>query len=119
MPGNYDISIYQGDYFELPLELKQSDGVTPVNLTGHTGLGQIRAAPESGDVEAVITVTITNASQGHLTASMSSAVTAAIELPDTVKGWMGGVYDIQTTDGSGKVTTWLAGVANVRKQVTR
>lgn len=119
--GVYDITVEQGSTFSLAIALKDSLGAA-INLTGHTFRGQIRKTISDTTIQASFTFNIdAPATLGTLTATISAANTALIEMPTnntpnhtTVRM----VYDIESEIG-GVVYRWLQGIANISPEATR
>ena len=73
-----DITLYTGTNFTLSLTVTNADG-TAVDLTGASIVSQIRAASTS-PILATFTTTITNASAGKATLSLTNAQTLALPI---------------------------------------
>ncbi len=116
LPAVYDIEIYIGDDFSLPIRLK-ADNVY-VNLTGWTGRAQLRNGV--GTLLATFTVTVGNQSTtpGLVTVSMANTITSGLS-PSGNSPTTTAVYDVELTDTGSKVRTYLAGTATVVIDVTR
>ena len=108
--GTYNFTIEQGTTFNRIITLQENGSA--MNLTGYSVASQIRSTHDSGTVVGTITCTISNASAGQITLSMTNSVTSAIE-----EGIY--VYDIEITSGSGTVTRILEGKVTVSPEVTR
>ena len=72
----------------------------------------MRSTHDSSTVVGTFTCTVSNASGGIITISMTSSVTAAIE-----EGIY--VYDLEITSGAGIATRLLQGEITVNPEVTR
>ena len=83
-----------------------------MNLTGYSVASKMRSTHDSSTVVGTFTCTISNASGGEITMSMTSSTSSAIE-----EGIY--VYDLETTSGSGTVTRLLQGEVTVNPEVTR
>lgn len=121
MAGRYDIVIYQGSTFELPLTLKNGDG-TPFNLTSWIPRGQMRRHVRSTAIAATFTCTIIEpATNGQFTVSLSSAITAAIIAGDSVTDPRSlYVYDVEMeNEVTGAVKRIIEGSAYIDPEVTR
>ena len=120
---NRDITVYQGATFQIQLEIKNSLGV-PLNLTGYTFRGQIRRTVSFSAIEASFTFTIADqiTDTGKVTCVISATDTAAIVV-DTSSTFQRKTtkmaYDIESEDGSGFVTRWLQGVADIVPEATK
>ncbi len=109
LPANYDITIYKGDYFQLPIVIKDSTG-TPMNLTGYTAKSVLKTGyDDPGGVS--FTCTITDAVNGAVTLFLSSSVTTTL-LAGTY------IYDFQLTSSLNETRTYLAGDVTVINEVT-
>jgi hypothetical protein len=108
LPANVNLSIYQGDDFQMTIAVNNPDG-SPADLTGATVMSQIRAAAsQSSPVLATLTPSISgNVISLHL-ASVDSAA-----LPPSA------VWDCQMTDAKPYVTTLVAGTVTSTPQVTQ
>lgn len=109
MPAERDISIYAGDTYTHELRLKDSSN-TAINISNRTYTGGLKISKSSSDIVASFVSTITNASNGVVVFSLSSATTANIT-PGTY------LYDFQE-ENVGVVTTLLTGKAIVTGQVS-
>lgn len=114
-PAVKNLVIYQGDSFDFwfRLRVKNSDPVQYVDLTGYTGLAQIRADEDSPDVIAEFTVEITDqtVTLGRVNVSLTPAQTTA--LTDIPMMW-----DIELTGPTGN-HTYMKGAVQLVKQVSR
>lgn len=109
VPANYDFVIYKGDYFQLPITLKDSSG-TAMNLTGYTPKSTLKTSyDDPGGIDFVCTVT--DAVNGKVTLFLSSATTTNL-LPGTY------IYDFQVTSNVGETRTYLTGDVTVQNEVT-
>lgn len=120
---NKDITVYQGATFQIQLEIKNASG-TPLDLTGHTFRGQIRRTVSSATPDATFTFTLANqmTDPGKVTCVISATNTAAIVVdvsPTYQRKTTKMSYDIESQDGSGFVTRWLQGVADIVPEATR
>jgi len=118
--GIYNITIEQGSDYILILTLMQ-DEVTPMDLTGFSGRGQVRKTHKDNVVAASFTATIIgDPVDGVIRYSIPSADTALIETGETTNCKDSQyVYDIELVSGSGIVTRLLQGRASVSPEVTR
>jgi len=108
--GTYNFTIEQGATFTRLLTLKENASV--MNLSGYSAASQMRQSHDSNTVIGTITASVTNASAGQLTISMTA--TASGNLEEGIY-----VYDIEITASSGAVTRILQGKVTVTPQVTR
>ena len=83
----YNITGYQGDYIQLTLNLKDSNG-TALNLSGYGVRGQVRASYGSTGVLLDLNPTITNLLSGTMAININSYISADIPISDHV-------YDIE------------------------
>ena len=107
--GRYDINIYQGDSFSLPLIVKNSDG-TRFNLSGYTGFGGVKSSYCSTGYLGLFTVNITNRGEGEVNVSLPFSGTAL--MPPTI-----GIYDIEFASGT-FVQKYLKGYAYIHPQIS-
>lgn len=117
----------QGSTWELFLFLHVPPDNMPMNLTGFTFAGQIRAnytAQEKTDFQC----SIVNALEGKMSVFASAATTAAINAYkesidirklNTCKGTGVYVYDIEMTDTVGKVSRIVEGLLYVDPEATK
>lgn len=108
--GNKQIEIWRGVDFSETFWFQDADG-DPLDLTGYTGRGQIRATrSESAALLATFSVAI-DATEGTVTLSLTDVQTAAIT-PSV------GEFDVLLTsaDGFDSVNIW--GRALIRTKVT-
>lgn len=111
MSGKLDIIIEQGAVFNRVVQIKDKDGVV-VDITDDTFAGDVRKRHNSTTETATFSITITDATNGKITVSISSAFTAGIEAGEYV-------YDIQWTPSFGNTVRLLEGIATVSPGVTR
>lgn len=112
-PGPLDLDLYQGDtaVYNLILTRTSADGEEkPVDLTGATGLAQIRKNVRDANVLASLTVTFPDPAEGkcRLTLTADESIKAG-----------SGVWDLQVTEADGTVKTWLRGVVTIDAGVSR
>lgn len=108
--GTYNFTIEQGTTFNRVLTLQENGSA--MNLTGYSVASQIRSTHDSSSVTGTISCTISNASNGEITLTMTNSTTSGIE-----EGIY--VYDIEITSGAGSVTRILEGKVTVSPEVTR
>jgi len=114
MATSYDITGYQGDYIQLTLNLKDSNG-TAVNLSGYEVRGQIRASYGSTGVLLDLNPTITNVLSGTMAININSYISADIPISDHV-------YDIERYPSgilTGNSIKLLRGKFSILPEVTR
>lgn len=115
--ARFDLDIYQGDDFELLIDVIDGDGA-PVDLTGRTVRSQIRRAPGALELAAEFDVDLTNAATGRVVLALPSAASAPLV----------GVYryDIKWNDPTpipadpdGMTSFFATGSVTVDAEVTR
>lgn len=114
--GNtFDITINQGETFQLTLTWKDSAG-TAIDLTGYSARMQVRETYSSSSTIVSLTqasgITLGGAA-GTIAILISAATTAALTAP------FSGVYDLELVSGAGIVTRLVQGTATVSPEVTR
>jgi hypothetical protein len=110
MAATRNITIYQGDTYAHELRIKNSANAN-VTITSRTYTGQIRKKRNSDTAAATFSSEITNAANGIVVLSLTSAQTANIAAGTYV-------YDFQETNGS-TVTTLITGTVTVTGEVSR
>ena len=108
--GTYNFTLEQGATFNRILTLQENSSA--MNLTGYSVASKFRSTHDSGTVAGTFTCTISNASNGQITLSMTNSTTSNIE-----EGIY--VYDLEITSGAGSVTRVLQGKITVSPEVTR
>ena len=108
--GTYNFILEQGATFNRILTLKENNAV--MNLTGYSVASKMRSTHDSSTVVGTFTCTISNATGGIITMSMTNSTTGAIE-----EGIY--VYDLEMTSGGGVVTRLMEGTVTVNPEVTR
>jgi len=110
--GRFDPKgIVRGDDYTMSLTFYSDAAKTsPMNLSGSTFAAQLRTSPDD-TAHVDFSIDTTNAATGVLLLSLTHTQTAAL---GRLYAW-----DLQQTDGSGKVTTLIAGNAAVALDVTR
>jgi len=111
-PQNVDYTIWQGDTWQ-PGTITVTASGTPIDFTGWTATMEIRNAI-SNDVALTLTSNpaagIAMSSVGVITLSMTATQTSAL-----IGEYR---YDLQTTNTSGAIRTFLYGVINVTSDTT-
>jgi hypothetical protein len=118
--GRYDLTIEQGATFSRQVTWQNEDG-TAVNLTGYSIAGKIRRKPSDTQPLISFTCTVTNASSGIFTFSLTATQTASlpVALSQTAeKELLECVYDIEATVSS-TIYRVLEGIAYISPEVTR
>ena len=108
--GTYNFILEQGATFNRQLTVKDDGSV--MNLTGYSVASKMRSTHDSSTVVGTFTFTISNATGGIITMSMTNSTTGAIE-----EGIY--VYDLEMTSGGGVVTRLMEGTVTVNPEVTR
>ena len=108
--GTYNFIMEQGATFTRQLTVKENNSA--MNLSGYSVASLMRSTHDSSTVVGTFTCTISNASGGEITMSMTSSTSSAIE-----EGIY--VYDIEIASGSGTVTRLMEGEITVNPEVTR
>jgi len=112
MAAYVELYMDQGATFENTLTITDDVTNATVNVSGYTITSQMRRSYYSANATANITCTIVNAATGNVLMSMTAANTANIR-PGRY------LFDVETTDVSGKVNRILEGIINVTPGVTR
>lgn len=113
-----NLVIEQGATFEFNINWLQSDGSTPVDITGYTARMHIRDSIDAAAT--LLELTTENAritlgdTAGTIQLSIAATDTAAL-------AFTSGVYDLELVDtgGAGDVTRLTYGGVEVRPEVTR
>ena len=108
--GTYNFTIEQGTTFSRVLTLQENSSA--MNLTGYSVASQMRSTHDSSSIVATFSGSVTNASSGQITLSLTNSQTSAIE--EAIY-----VYDVEITSGTGTVTRILEGNITVTPEVTR
>ena len=108
--GTYNFILEQGATFTRTLTLQENSSA--MNLTGYSAASQMRSTADTSTVAGTFTATVSNASGGVITLSMTATQTGNIE-----EGIY--VYDIEITSGAGSITRILQGKVTVTANVTR
>lgn len=118
--GIYNIHIEQGATYTLLLTITQSDGVTPLPLTGYTGKAYLKKSYVTKDPPVKFTIDIYAPLDGKLSMSLSPAITTdLVAAGNLLEAKPQYVYDIKITSPEGKVSRLLKGSAYVSPEVTR
>ena len=108
--GTYNFTLEQGATFNRILTLQENSAA--MNLSGYSVASKFRSTHDSGTVAGTFTCTISDASNGKITMTMTNSTTSAIE-----EGMY--VYDLEITNSAGTVTRVLQGSITVTPEVTR
>jgi len=110
----YNITGYQGDYIQLTLNLKDSNG-SVINLSGYGVRGQVRTSYGSTGVLLDLNPTITNVLSGTMAININSYISADIPISDHV-------YDIERYPSgilTGNSIKLMLGKFTILPEVTR
>ena len=110
----YNITGYQGDYIQLTLNLKDSNGAA-LNLSGYQVRGQVRSSYGSTGVLLDLNPTITNVLSGTMAININSYISADIPISDHV-------YDIERYPSgilTGNSIKLMRGKFTILPEVTR
>lgn len=120
MAAVYTIRIKQGETFNQTFRWMQSDGETPVNLTGYTGRCQIRNGAFNQGVIKNVPVTVLDAVNGRFALNLTATETSSI--PTTGADYRNlerYPYDVEFTALNGTVYRVLNGIVEISPEVTR
>ena len=114
MAGKYNFSIDQGTDFTRVITWKDGSNVL-VNLTGYTA--RLQAREKIADTTTLIDLTVgagitLGGTLGTITLSMTAVQTTALN-------FVTGVYNLEMTSPSGKITRLLEGYVRLSKEVSR
>lgn len=112
MAAYVELYMDQGATFNNVINITDDVTNTPVNVSGYTVTSQMRRSYYSVNATANIVCTITDASNGEVTMSLSAANTANIKAGRYL-------FDVKTVDGSNVVSRILEGIITVTPQVGR
>ena len=112
MAAFVELFIDQGTTFNNVINLTDDLTNASINTTNYTVTSQLRRSYYSANAAANITCTITNASNGEITLSMTAGQTANIK-PGRY------VFDVKTADENNVVSRVLEGIINILPQVTK
>ena len=110
----YNITGYQGDFLQLTLNLKDSNG-SAVNLSGYRVRGQVRASYGSTGVLLDLNPTITNLPSGTISISINSYISQSLPVSDHL-------YDIERYPSgilTGNSIKLMRGKFSILPEVTR
>lgn len=112
--AEFDIVVAMGADNAFVCQWLQPDGVTSVDVTGYTGLGQIRNRV-GGDI--LGTFTITCGTQGSVTIFLPHAQSSLAGFDKYAQ--TGGVFDVELTSAGGLITRFAEGKVEISRDVTR
>jgi len=106
-----DITCRKGDTFELVISATDSSG-DDIDFTAYTdAVLQVRPTDDSATLVLEFAVSDFDLAVGSITANKTAAEMAAVDSGIYV-------YDLELTDGSGKVVTWFYGLFKINDDVT-
>jgi hypothetical protein len=114
MATSYNITGYQGDYIQLTLNLKDSNGAA-LNLNGFGVRGQVRASYGSPEIILDLNPIITNNASGSIAININSYISADIPVNDHI-------YDIERYPSgilTGNSIKLMQGKFSILPEVTR
>jgi hypothetical protein len=114
MATSYNITGYQGDYIQLTLNLKDSNGAA-LNLSGYGVRGQVRTSYGSTGVLLDLNPTITNLTSGIMAININSYISADLPVSDHI-------YDIERYPSgilTGNSIKLMRGKFSILPEVTR
>ena len=112
MAAYVELYMDQGATFNNVINITDDMTNVSVNLSNYTVRSQMRRSYYSINASAQIVCSITDASNGEITMSMTASNTSNIKAGRYL-------FDLETEDGSGNVTRVLEGIITVTPQVTR
>ena len=114
MATYYNITGYQGDYIQLTLNLKDSNG-SALNLSGYQVRGQVRTSYGASGVLLDLNPTITSGVSGIVAININSYVSADLPVSDHI-------YDIERYPSgllTGNSIKLMRGRFSILPEVTR
>jgi len=114
MATNYNITGYQGDYIQLTLNIKDSNG-NPVNLSGYAVRGQARTSYGATGILLDLNPTITSVPSGIMAINIDSYISEDIPVNEYV-------YDIERYPSgilTGNSIKLMRGKFSILPEVTR
>ena len=114
MATYYNITGYQGDYLQLTLNVKDSNG-SALNLSGYEVRGQVRASYGATGVLLDLNPTITNSISGAIAINVNSYISQDLPVSDHV-------YDIERYPSgilTGNSIKLMRGKFSILPEVTR
>lgn len=112
MAAYVELYVDQGTTFNNIINISDDTTNTPVNISGYTITSQMRRSYYSANASANITCSITDAANGEVTLSMTSANTSNIKAGRYL-------FDVETRDTYGTVSRILEGIISITPQITR
>jgi len=114
MATSYNITAYQGDYIQLTLNIKDSNG-SAINLNGYGVRGQVRASYGSTGVLLDLNPIITNNASGSIAININSYISQDLPVNDHI-------YDIERYPSNiltGNSIKLMQGKFTILPEVTR
>jgi len=115
VPGQYNITIYQGSNFSQELTFLQSAGGAPLDLTGLAVRMQIRKTKAAS----AVMIELTTANGRLVSGGALGTVTMQLNAEETATLKSNGFYDVEVVYGPTSVERWLEGEVTVELEVTR
>ena len=107
-----ELFIDQGSNFNDVIYITDDLTNLPINISGYGVTSQMKRSYYSANISANISCTVSNASNGEITLSMSPGVTANIRAGRYL-------YDVKTTDRANNVSRVVEGIINIMPQISR
>jgi len=114
MATSYNITGFQGDYIQLTLNIKDSNG-NPLNLSGYAVRGQVRTSYGATGILLNLNPTITSVPSGIMAINIDSYISADIPVNEYV-------YDIERYPSgilTGNSIKLMRGKFSILPEVTR
>jgi hypothetical protein len=111
----YDICVLQNQTFELPFQMYDDNGITPINVTNWSFTGSIKSAFTDATVATTFTASVVDASSGSIKLYLSADQTWALTESKYV-------YDVIANNDNVTPTSTLRiiqGKVSVKPGVTR
>ena len=112
MAGFVELYIDQGSTFNSTIDLTDDTTNAPINVATYSITSQMRRSYIAANASGNITCTITDASNGGVTLSMTSANTSNLKAGRHV-------FDVRSVDGNGVANRLLEGMITVTPRATR
>lgn len=112
MAGYSELYIDQGSTFNNVINLIDDVTNSYINVSSYVFKSQMRRSYYSANASANITCSITDASNGEVTLSMTAANTANLK-PGRY------LYDVECTDGEGIKSRLLEGIVTVTPEISK
>lgn len=112
MAAYVELYVDQGTTFNNIINLTDDVTNASINVSNYTVISQMRRSYYSANISANITCTVTDASNGEITMSMTSANTANIKAGRYI-------FDVRATDTHGTTSRLVEGIINILPQVSK